>query len=345
MIAHSKPYTDSLELDAIKIALKENHLGKGIKTKELEALIGNTTGYPDAIAAASASYAIYLILTSIYPEGKAKVAVQSYVCRSVYDSIVMANCIPVVFDINYLTFGIDTSEVLKQHIDIVIITHLFGVRSDFSDLVNNGIPIIEDCAQRITPSNISEEPKSNWRVYSFEATKIITCGQGGAIVGSDEVKLNEIRSKTSGDYDFPNPCIVNTFSDIQASIAIEQWRKIDLFLSRRKEIAAFYIEELNRHHLENIIHPSMLYDDTWHFRFILEVKSPDKIINKMDEHGIACRKPVKPFGLHKLFNISGEFKFTDYSTEKLISLPLYPALTGNEQERVISTFITSIKKQ
>jgi len=338
MIQHSKPFLGKDEIRSLQNVIASGMIGYGPKTQELERLVTKKTGYADSVCVSSASLAIYVILKYLYPNGKKKVALSSYICRSVYDAVCMAGCIPVLFDIDPKTFGINTECVLRSKIDTVIAAHLFGVRSDFSKLTDNGIEVIEDCAQRITPSYIKEKTKSRWKVFSFEATKIITGGQGGVISGKGVKYMRELRKLLDGSYDNSNECILSPYTDLQAAVAIVQWKKLDKFLESRKSTAGYYIETLIKNNMEHLVHSSMFLKDTWHFRFMLQVKSPDKLMKKMSEKNITCRRPVKT-GLHKLFKIPGQFKNTDAALNTMISLPLYPALSNREKSYIINQFI------
>jgi dTDP-4-amino-4,6-dideoxygalactose transaminase len=342
MIQHSKPSLGKEEIKSLHEVISSGMIGTGPKTLQLEKLITKSTGCADSITVSSASLAIYAILKYLYPNGKKKVALSSYVCRSVYDAICMADCKPVLIDIDPYTFGIDIKKVLRLKTDAVIVAHLFGVKSDFSDLSGTGVEIIEDCAQRITPSPIKEKALSKWRVYSFEATKIITGGQGGVICGTEKKRMQELRMLLEGGYEYSHPCIKLPYTDLEAAVAIAQWKKLDKFLEIRKRTAEYYIETLIKNNLQHLIHSSMFLKDTLHFRFIVKVKSPDIIIRKMERKKIACSRPVKT-GLHKLFKIQGSFKNTDNAMNTILSIPLYPELSHQQKSYVINQFIKVIE--
>lgn len=339
MISHSKPCLGTAEKKAIDELLNTSLLSAGEKTRGLEQMISKDTGYSDSIAVSSASIAIYVILKYRFSQGGAKVALSSYICRSIWDAVKMANCVPVLYDVDPDTLAIDINQVKRNKIDIAIVAHMFGVRAHFEKLQNLGIEVIEDCAQRICPTFIKTEPKANWRVYSFDPTKIITCGQGGVISGLNKEQMQEIRKMIGGEYDYSKDCIKAPFTDLQAAIALVQWERLNEFLEKRKKIAVYYTNTLYSYNLQHIIHPSMLEEDTWHFRYVIKVDFPDQFIREMEDHGIVCRKPLQPFGLHKLFNVSGLYFNTEWATEQLLSLPIYPALSQEEVVKVIYTFM------
>jgi dTDP-4-amino-4,6-dideoxygalactose transaminase len=339
LISHSKPFLDAREKQVLAELVDSNMLSQGERTAELEQTITSNTGYYGSVAVSSASIGIYIILKYRFPAGKGKIALSSYLCRSIWDAVKMADCIPVLYDIDPLTFAIDEEVIEREKVDLVIVAHMFGIRAHFEKLTESGIEVIEDCAQRITPTFIKNEPRARWRVYSFDPTKLLTCGQGGLISGTEAEEVNQIRKMLKGDYDYPYDCIKAPFSDLQASLALVQWKKLDHFLQIRKKTAQYYIETLVAHNLGFLIHEAMFREDTWHFRFIVQVNSPELFINKMAGKGIACRKPVHPFGLHTLFGYKGSFRQTEKANDHLLSLPLYPALTEKEQAKIISSFI------
>jgi dTDP-4-amino-4,6-dideoxygalactose transaminase len=339
LITHSKPTIGSEEKDIIRDILNSSQLGPGKYTAEFEKMVAEDSGLQDAIAVSSASIAVYTILRYKFKDGGARIAMPSYICRSVWDAVKMANCKPVLYDISSDTFSIEEEKIKPENTEMVIVAHMFGVKARAERLLQSGVEIIEDCAQRITPSYITNEPHCQWRVYSLEPTKLITCAQGGVIAGANKNNLKAIRNLLQAEYDFPYDSIKAPFTDLQACLAISQWKKLNHFLELRKIIAEYYIAELNKAGLTNIIHPSMLKDDTWHFRFVLNTQNPDYYISKMEDEGIICRKPVQPFGLHKLFNIPGNFANTDLATDTLLSIPIYPTLSHMEQEKVIHSLI------
>src|SRR5688572_6963244 len=234
MITHSKPTIGTEEIDAVTRVLNSGNLNSGDTKKLLESRVAMDSGYQDAIAISSASIGIYLILKSRFPNGKAKIALSSYVCRSVWDAVVMANCIPILHDIDINTFAIDVTKIDIQNVDMVIVAHLFGIRAEFEYLAKNNVEVIEDCAQRITPIGINSEVRPAWRIYSFDPTKIITGGQGGIILGTNTNHTKAIRQMVNGDYELNTVCIKAPFTDIQASIALAQWNKLESFLETRK---------------------------------------------------------------------------------------------------------------
>lgn len=337
MINHSCPLLDVDDIEYLKKNIESNFISRGKITSYLENDISNRFLNNITLAVPSASFAIFLILKYRFPHGNANVLMSSYLCRSIWDAVKMANCIPVLNDIDYKTLSI--SQNIHPKIDIVIVAHMFGIKADYSFYKGLGLEVIEDCAQRLIPSFSYEMFDSDWKVYSFEPTKILASSNGGLIASKNIKNLEDIRLMIDGEYTLGVDKLIAPFSDIQASMMITQLNKLDNFLLRRNQISKHYTLMLNANNLGHNIHSSMLLDTTWIFRYILEVDNPELLIEKMYQHNIICRKPVKPFGLHTLFDKKGDFKNTEIAMSRLVSIPLYPNLKNNEIEYLVTTLI------
>lgn len=345
MITHSKPFIGQQEKNALISCLDSGMLIAGLLTKKLETNVAHESGYNNAIATSSASQGISLALQIMFPQGNARIALPSYVCRSVYDAICMARCCPVIVDIDPITFAISQSLVINQNVDAAIVAHMFGIHANYSEIQKANIPVIEDCAQRISPMpEISKNQRALFRVYSFEATKIITSGEGGILCCSDDKLFYDLKCLITGGYDYRKYSIKVTFTDIQAALAIEQWKQLSQFLEKRRNIAELYTEQLIRNKLDHHIVPAMLESDTYHFRYVLQVDSPEIVIEKMEHENIICRKPVNPYNLHTLFEVDGLYPISDFALMHNLSIPLYPALSNDEAKFVINTLIQVLRQ-
>jgi dTDP-4-amino-4,6-dideoxygalactose transaminase len=107
LIAHSKPSIGNEEKTILQDVLNSLQLGPGKYTLEFERMVAEESGFMDAIAVSSASIAIYTILRYRFKEGGARVAIPSYICRSIWDAVRMANCKPVLYDIKPSALSID----------------------------------------------------------------------------------------------------------------------------------------------------------------------------------------------------------------------------------------------
>jgi dTDP-4-amino-4,6-dideoxygalactose transaminase len=337
MISHSKPTIGNEEIKAVINSLKKLRLKGNLEVSNLENKLKNYYKYKEAVAVTTGSLAVTTILKA-FNSKKLRVALPTYMCRTVYDAIYLAGAKPLLVDINPDYLSIDIKSAKKLRADVVIVPHIFGIRAPIEEFLKENWITIEDCAQRLTPVKTAiKEPKAHFKIISLEATKLLTSGEGGIILSDETGILEKIKMQRDASYNFNSPASVFPLTDIQAVIAIEQLKKLPAFLLRRKEIANFYIQNIAK----EIIHPSMFKKDTYHFRFLLNLKHPEKFIKYMLNKGITCRRPIAPFALHTLFNIKGNFKNTQETFDKAVSIPLYPSLRDTEIKmicREISNF-------
>ena len=131
-------------------------------------------------------------------------------------------------------------------------------------------------------------------------------------------------------------------TDIQCALGCSQMKKLDRFLARRKEIVARYNEAFAD--CENIVTPYQLpeTESGWHL-YIVQVENCDrrKVFEQLREAGIAVNVHYIPVYMHPYYQEHGYKDVHCQNAEEIyshiISLPLYPTLTVEEQEYVIET--------
>jgi len=340
MIPHSKPTVGDEEARAIVDCLESTCLTRGPRVAKLEHRISTDFHYKHAFAVSKGSLAFTLVLKALFKSGHARIALPSYLCRSVYDAICLANCEPIVLDIDADSLSISLQDTIAATPDAVIIPHMFGIRAPVEAFLNHGFIVIEDCAQRVPPpARMADEPKAHFKVLSFEATKLLTSGEGGMLLCHDSTHTESIRDLIEAPSTFNKMALQFLFTDIQASMALVQWTKLAQFLQKRKAIGDIYRRELENRDLGRYIHPSMHTEDTYPFRFVLTVDDVSGLIDHMARSNVICRRPVSPFGLHTLFGIEGNFENTEKAMECNVSLPIYPSLTKAEIQTVLTGVI------
>ena len=118
-------------------------------------------------------------------------------------------------------------------------------------------------------------------------------------------------------------------TDLQAALALAQWKRLPEFLSRRQDLARFYQAAIGERFPSSIV-PRMHASDTYHFRFVLRVTDPYEFMRAGESRGVIFRRPVAPTSLHRLFKTPGAFPVSDAALAELVSIPLYPRLTDAE---------------
>jgi dTDP-4-amino-4,6-dideoxygalactose transaminase len=336
-IEHSCPDIGEEEIQALVDCARSLQVKGGERMRSLEDRIADDLDYAGAVATTTGSQAIHLALRALFGRRSALVGLPSYMCRSVYDAVRLAGCRPHLLDIDPYHFSASVEPAIQAHLDAIIVPHMFGIRAPVEAFVAAGLLVIEDCAQRVAPTEVARtEPKPPVRILSFEATKLITCGEGGILLCDDVGVSNQARRLRDAPYDFPEPAIPLPLTDLQASMALVQWQRLPVFLEKRRRLAGFYLKALGRDCGDSIV-PAMRALDTYHFRFLLWVDDPVAFMQSGIHRGVTFRRPVAPMPLHNLFETGEAFTTTESAFAHLVSIPLYPRLNKKEATIVADT--------
>ncbi len=343
-ISHSCPDLGEQEIEALVACVRSLHIKGGVRVQLLERQLADDLGYAGAVATTSGGQAIHLGLRALFAGRTAVVGLPSYVCRSVLDAVLLAGCQPYLLDIDLAHFSVDPIQATQVPLDAVIVPQLFGIRAPLEAFLKLGMPVIDDSAQRIAPLSVGrKEPKAHLRVLSFEATKLLTCGEGGMLLSDDLELLAYARRLRDGPYDFSAPALWLPLTDLQAALALVQWNRLPGFLDKRRSLADFYLAQFAQSAQRYMV-PVMSASDTFPFRFLLWVENPDAFLQLSSEMGVVTRRPIAPMPLHELFPSERCFPATEEAFAHLVSIPLYPRLTWEEAQWVATCVSKTLSK-
>jgi len=257
----------------------------------------------------------------------------------------------------------------------IVPVHLAGLPCQMSSLWalarSHGLHIVEDAAhaagarymnQPVGAGNSPSGNHSDAAVFSFYATKNLTTGEGGMITTANEALAEKVKilclhgiSKNAWDrytdrghwfYDVLFPGFKYNLTDIQSAIGIHQLRKLDRFIESRTRYAALYNQLLGE--VEELELPPDRSDSrhAWHL-YIPRLKlehlqiTRDDFITALRERGIGTSVHFIPIPLHRFFAAFANRPENQCPRSlalypRLVSLPLYPAMSEAEVEFVAS---------
>lgn len=333
MIPHSRPWIADADVQIVTAILRSEMVGQGATTERFEAGFSHWLGLPQhGVAVSSGSAALQLALMALGVSNGDEVILPTYVCRSVFDAVRAAGGTPVLSDVGHqgLMTPSDVAPLIGLRTKAVIVPHLFGAFADVAAFRAFGVPIVEDCAQAV-------DRAEQWKiggdiaVFSFHPTKCLTTGEGGLAVAVDP-NLNT-RMRAIRDGRLTSRVLLAPMSDLAAALGLTQLARYDHALERRRAIARTYRRALGDDapfHLRRTP-----WDRTMHFRFV--VTAPDgfeKAAEVFASRGVIVRRAVDTL-LHRLEGRSDRmFPVATDLFETLVSVPIYPALSDDEVERV-----------
>ncbi len=338
IVPHSSPTLGDAEEAALLQVIRSGHPACGPEVVSLENEIATYFSHPGAVATGSGSQALLLALVSFdLREGK-RVALPAFTCSAVLHAIEWAGAEPVLLDISEGGIAPDPASLdsVDGPIDAVVVVHPWGYPLEISSW-KEAVPIvIEDCAQSIGASRNGQAVGSigDAAILSFYATKMLCAGEGGMLSTSGKT-VNE-RARDLRDYEGRlewAPRVNFKMSDLQAALAHVQWSRLPEFLERRAAIASRYHEPVQSLGLTPV--PSAPGATASWYRYLCW--SPTDITDLLEfcnHHGVHCRRPV-PVTLDKLER-SEPLPNTREAWNRVISIPIYPTLTDDQQNRVLN---------
>jgi dTDP-4-amino-4,6-dideoxygalactose transaminase len=195
--------------------------------------------------------------------------------------------------------------------------------------------------------------------FSFHGTKNLTTGEGGAVVTDDDALAARIRvlrekgtdkhsfisdNRTRGFYEYIDTGNSYVQSNILGALGVSQLAKIDLMNGIREHIAGLYLERLKGIRGLDFIRIPADVETNWHLFGIL-VPPEDRywVMDALRAEGIMANVHYSPLHINRFYShlasdedMPGAMEFFS----RLLRLPLYPSLTGEEQEQVV----TAVKK-
>jgi dTDP-4-amino-4,6-dideoxygalactose transaminase len=250
----------------------------------------------------------------------------------------------VLAEIDPDTYNIDPQDVskrLSRHTKAIIVPHLFGLAADLDRLQRLDVPVIEDCAQALG-ARLNQRPLGTFGdacIFSFYATKMMTCGEGGMVISNSKALLSRVADLKSYDEKARYETRFNyKMTDIQAAMGMVQLTRLDAFIRQRRAIAMRYLKAFKFPGLKlPPDDPARIY-----YRFVIGVENDSQaIIKRLGQNGIGCARPIY-MPLHNYLKLTG-YPVTDNAWQTSFSIPIYPSLSDEEINRVIEVVADILK--
>lgn len=261
---------------------------------------------------------------------------------------------------------------------IVIPVHLAGQSCDMEKIFllskKYNFRIIEDASHAIggkyKGKNIGNCTYSDITIFSFHPVKIITTGEGGAILTNHEElcgKAQQLRSHgiTRNPAEMSKPIdgpwyyeqidlgFNYRITDLQAALGLSQLKRISTFIKRRYQIVALYNKLLANTNLI-LPHQDIKTKSSYHL-YIIRVPSTSNLVRRelferLRANGILVNLHYIPIYKHPYYQSNFKFKETDFpESEKYyaeaISLPIFYDLKDSEVNKIVKILNTPVNHQ
>ncbi|MGF3553920.1 MAG: DegT/DnrJ/EryC1/StrS family aminotransferase [Thermoplasmatota archaeon] len=356
MIPIAKPLLGDEEKLAISKVLESGILASGPKTEEFEKKFAEFVGTKFAIATTSGTTALHLGLLSMGIKEGDEVIVPAFSFIATANSPLFCKAKPVFCDVDASTFNIDPSKIKKlitKKTKAIMPVHLYGQAADMKPIMEiaekQGIKIIGDACQAhgATYNGKMVGSFGDLECFSFYPTKNMTTGEGGMITTNNQeiaekaISLrNHGRKKTKWGYE--HGCLGYNYrmTDIAAAIGIEQLKKLPRFNEIRRKNAQYLNENLKNVEIPYVI-PNTKH--AYH-QYTIKTKKRDKLIENLKKNeigfGIYYPQPLHSYKHLKKYGHK-DLKISEILSNEVLSLPVYPALTIKDLDKIINVVNTS----
>lgn len=339
MIPHSKPSLGAEEAEAVRQVVESGFVAGGPQVSAFEKELSEYFGVKGAVACSSGTAALHLSLIGLGADENTTVHIPSYVCIALWNAAKYCQTKISLCDVDDKLGNLEVREVIARGKpgDIILLPHMFGSQAPVEELTSAGFRVIEDCAQSIGAKirNKFTGTFGSAGIFSFYATKMLCAGAGGAVISDSQEMLENIRDLVDYDHKHKLKLRFNyMMTDLQASLARVQLRKLAGFIERRRWIAVEYDQVVSSTGFTRIDRS----EGDIYFRYVLGCSDVPGVIARFKFNGVTAARPIfNP--IHKYLGMQG-FPSTEHLYSHLVSVPCYPALTDAEVEKVCESILT-----
>ena len=362
----SPPHMGGREQDFVNEAFATNWVAPlGPNVDAFEKMLCEATKTQSAAALTSGTAALHLALRVLGVGQGDAVLCQSMTFAASAFPIVYEKAEPVFIDSERDTWNMDPvmlEAALKdcreqgKKVAAIVVVHLYGMPAKMKEILQIAarfeVPVIEDAAEALGSSYFQQPCGSlgQLAILSFNGNKIITTSGGGALVGNDQLKIDEARFLSTQAKD-PFPHYEHSsigfnyrMSNIVAGIGRGQMLVLTERVLRRRAIYEWYLNELSGlPGLTFLPEPEGYYSNRWLTTIIVDPAfsngvTREQIRLKLDAENIESRPLWKPMHLQPVFKEARSYVngTSDDLFEKGLCLPSGTAMTNEELLRVCS---------
>jgi perosamine synthetase len=379
MILINKPWIGEDEKREVASALDDNSLTSaakdgGKRVRELESLLQDYLNVKNVVSINSGTSALLAALLAADIRTGDEVLLPSFTFVATANSILAAGAKPVFVDVNKDDYTIDVSDLkakITKKTRVIVPVHLYGHPSDMDEIAEvaetRSISIIEDACQSLgsTYNNRQTGTFGIMGCFSFYASKVLTSGEGGAVVTDDDSiaeKLKMIRNHGMVEgYDTRILGLNLRLPEISAAIAKTQMVKLKEMLGLRRrnaEMLTTLISDVANENGITLPGESQSKRFNWYLYTIALTKDNlrDKIQKKMTQNDkvgatVYYDPPVHRTPYYERIMASGTgsqrssimgLPNTDWASKHVLSLPIHPMVTPEELERVANSLKSTI---
>lgn len=303
------PYIPINALDSVSQTLSSRWIGQGPKVDIFEREFKKTFLNSDisCIAVGSGTDALHLAYLLADISKNDEVLVPVFTCTATNLPLLYIGANPIFVDCNPKTMNIDENDIehrITNKTKAIVCVDYGGVPCNYSELKRiakkYNLKLICDAAHSLGSKYNNEfiGNQADFTIYSFQAIKTITAGDGGLLAFSDAALLNKAKrlrwfgidreAKQGGiwENDIVDIGFKYQMNDISAAIAIEGLKEFEYIRNKRRELFGIYVNELSNNKNIEIVGSNDSKDICPWLLTILVQNSRIELMNKLRAHNV-----------------------------------------------------------
>jgi perosamine synthetase len=346
-------------IELVNETLKSGFISEGRRVKQFEQALEGQLGLANPVALNSGTSALHLalVLAGVGPGDEVILPAQTFVATGL--AILMQRAVPIFADIEPTTGNISPASIaakITSRTRAVISVHWGGYPCDLDEInalaAKHGITVIEDAAHTLGATYKSKPVGaiSRFTAFSFQAIKLLTTGDGGALCCTEPSDAAAAYSRrwfgidrehsipsVLGErvYDIAEAGYKYHLNDLAAALGLGNLCDFSARLARRSEIGLHYRRELaSVPGLQLLEFASDRTNAFWLFTVLVEKR--ENFIRMLASHGVPASVVHQRIDRNSVFgsmrdDLPGQAEFN----ERQISIPLHECLTETQINNIV----------
>lgn len=259
MIPVTRPALNDSDARAVANAVMVTFVAGGPAGEIFESKVAEYCGREFGVGVTSGTAALVLAVRALGLPPGSKVLLPAFTIVSSLYAVVENGHVPVIIDVDPLTWNADLESVqraVQGGVDAAILVQTYASAPPMLEIVeylaDANIPVIEDAAEGLGGAQSGRRFGSfgELSILSFYANKLITTGEGGMVLTDDPVYAERVRASRNLFFDSDRRFIHSEFggnfrlSNLQATLGISQMDRVDEFYAHRRMLYKRYLELL-----------------------------------------------------------------------------------------------------
>jgi perosamine synthetase len=320
------------------------------RTETFEGQIAAYTGAKHCVVVNNGTISLTLAAMAAGIGAGDEVIVPNYTMIATPNSVKMFGAVPVFADVEPETLCLDIEAVRNAITDrtraIMLVSAngrypQSGIRAFEELAASRNLLLLEDSAQSLGswyPDGRHVGRAGAIGSFSFSAPKIISTGQGGALITDDDSLARKLRrlkdfGRSGGGNDIHDSIGFNfKFTELQACIGIEQMKKLPARIERKKTIWSRYRQNLQGIAAVRLFDHDLRYTAPWFIDAIVEERAA--LIEHLKGRNIGTRVMYPPINKQQAYRTPGDYPVSNLIGDKGLWLPSAVQLTDEQVDRV-----------